>query len=488
VLRRRPVVQLLSASLLVLLLGTAADATWMRIETDKFVVYGDGSEETLRAFAGRLSTFDAVLRKFHPTTQTRTPATKVQVYVVSDSELRRIHPDAAFTTAGFYAANTEGVFAVALERNGLGGDDVLFHEYAHHFMRENFPAAHPAWFEEGWAEYFATTEIDGDKVRVGNFNPARVEAQRLGTQVSIDELLTANVAELGPHKSAVFYQRAWLLMHYMRSDPRRAEQLDEAIRAIAKGAEPVQAFEKATGKTTAELSAELSRYQSLPVLTLKTPAGSTPRMRVTALPASADPLLLDNLRLLLGLAGEDDQAFLEHVRSVAAHHRGDHLAETTRARAEFVLGDVKTGEAIMRRRLEAHPDDVDDLLLASFGQIMAGRRKPAERTERFRAARKHLAKAYARDKTDFRVLFAYAASRSVEPNYPNENDLNALLEARNLAPGVQETAFWAGVALAHKGRRDEAAKMLGPIVNNPHGGTLAERARAILAGQPDPGS
>ena len=465
-----------------LAIAAPAQAAWIKVETDKFVVYGEGGEKAVRDYATRLSTYDQLLRQFHPGTADRKPATKVQVFMVSGpAELRRVQPGMRKHTAGFYAAMNEGVFAIALKNaEGLGGDDVVFHEYAHHFMWENFPAAYPAWFVEGFAEYFMTMEIKPAEVRIGGYNQARAYGVLAERWVPLEELLTKTTWQTTSERVNAYYAQAWLLMHYMRSDPARAAQLNQATRAIAAGQDPVKAFEAATGKTLSELTVALRAYRQLQIITLKGKLPTPPAMTVTVLPKSADDLLLDNVRLILAPTGRVDGELLANVRRKAAKYPGDRLAETTLARAEFVMGDVATGEAIMTRRLAATPDDPEDLLLAGTGQLMAGMRDAPNRQARYRAARPLLIKAYQGAKTDFRALYAYALSRTVEPGFPNDNDVNALLEARHLAPSVMETSFTAGMALLSKGRRDEAAKLLAPVINNPHGGQAAARARQML--------
>jgi tetratricopeptide (TPR) repeat protein len=462
--------------------ASPANAAWIRVETDKFVVYGSGSEKSVREYATRLNTYDQVLRRFHPATLARKPATKVHVFMVPGAAaLRRVQPNARRYTAGFYAAMNEGVYAVALKNaEGLGGDDVLFHEYAHHFMWENFPAAYPAWFVEGFAEYFMTMEIKPAVIKVGGYNPARAYGVLAQTWVPLEELLGKTTWQTSNARVNAYYAQAWLLMHYMRSDPARAAQLNKATREIADGADPVKALEAATGLTLAQLTSALRGYRELQIISLTGNMPPPPSMTVTTLPRSADDLLLDNLRLILSPTGQVDAELLADVRRKAAKHPGDRLAETTLARAEFVMGDVAAGEAIMQRRLAAAPQDAEELLLAGTGQLMAGMRDAKSREDRYRAARPLLIKAYQLNDSDFRPLYAYALSRTVEPVFPNDNDLNALLEARRLAPSVMEMSMRAGVALLQKGRKDEAMRMLAPVLNNPHGGQAAARARELL--------
>jgi hypothetical protein len=457
-----------------------AQAAWVRVETDKFIVYGRGGERAVAAYATKLNTYDAVLRRFHPSTLERKPNTKVQVFMVGQrDELRHVRPGLNRMIAGFYSATNEGVYAMALRDGGLGEDDVMFHEYAHHFMLENFPAAYPAWFVEGWAEYFMTTEIKPDVIKVGGYNVGRVYGIFGETWIPLEDLLSKTSFQLREQKRDVYYSLSWLLMHYMRSDDARAHQLDAAIKDIAQGKDPVKSLEAATGQSIAELTKSLRKYQKLQILGLKNPGIPVP-MTVAELPKSADDLLLDNLRLILSQTGAVDADFLASVRRKAARHPGDAFAEQVLARAEFVMGDVAAGEAIMTRRLAASPTSYEDLLLAGTGQLIAGIRDPKAREARFRAARPIFAKTYAQNKTDFRPIYAYALARSIEPGFPTDNDMNALMEARHLAPAVQELSWRAGMALIQKGRREEAERVLAPVINNPHAGRAADRARELL--------
>ncbi|MEW5684583.1 MAG: hypothetical protein AB1942_06670 [Pseudomonadota bacterium] len=461
-------------------MASSAEARWLKAETDRFVVYGDGSEKAVRAFASKLTAFDTLLRVYNPAAKPASP-TKVQVFLLSGvSDLKRVRANLPKYTQGFYAATNEGIFAFAVDNGDMGQDDVLFHEYAHHFMLENFPTAYPAWFVEGWAEYFMTAEIKGATMTVGGYNPARAYGILSENWLPLEQVLSKTTFEIAPERRNVFYAQSWLLAHYMLSDAARAKQLDKAIKDISRGAAPIAAMEGATGASLKDLTAKLRAYRRLQTVEITLKEAPASEIRVSQLPPSADDLLLANQRLVMAALGDNDRGFLEDVRRKAARHPGDWLAERTLARAEFVLGDVAAGEAIMKRRLAASPDDREDLLLAGVGQIWAGARTPAEREMRYRAARPMLGKAFQLDKSDFRALTAYALSRTTEPAYPSENDVNVLLEARGLAPSVSETSVRAGVALARKGRRDEAERVLAVVLNNPHSGPAAAELRKLL--------
>jgi hypothetical protein len=471
---------------LAMLFAQPASARWVRVETDRFVLYSDSSEAVARESAGRLMTFDAVLRVFHPATLKRPPGTKLQVFLLaSQGDVRRVRPKLSSAVAGFYAPSDEGVIAVATRGGLVGKDDNLFHEYGHHFMYDNFPAAYPGWFVEGWAEYFSTADIRPEGVRVGGYNPGRVAAIGYFGWLPLEKVLTTAQSDLRGNDRFVYYAQAWFLTHYMSSDPGRAKQLDAAILAISKGEDPVKSFETATGHSIDELSRSVKKHTSLPVFLVKVQEPAPP-MSVTAMPPSADDLLLDKARLLLTSPGERNDAYLASIRKKAAKYPGDMLAEQVLAKAEFIYGDVSAGEAIMQRRL-AQGETFEDLLLASTGQVIAGLRRPDERLERFRAGRALVARAFKINADDYRVLYLYAYARSVEAGYPTDNDVSAWLRTYDLAPSVEISALRAGMVLLKKDRRAEAEPILKRVANNPHGGAAARVARNLLSsGLTDP--
>lgn len=472
-------------AVVIFLYPAAAQAAWIRAETERFIVYGDGRDKAARNLAERLTMFDTALRILNPSVLKKAPGRKLEVYLVADGrEMRRVDPRLGERIGGFYRAAPQATFAVV--RTGAGPmdvDDVLFHEYAHHFMLENFPSAYPGWFIEGWAEYFMTAEVTSKGIKVGGYNENRAYWLFAAPWLPLETVLSKAPFEIEPAKRHLYYGQAWLLMHYMRGDPARVDQINKAIRAIAAGEPSAKAMRDATGLTTLELTKALRGYRKLPMMMVTPPMAGPTQVTITPLPATAEAFLLDNLRLATASVAQPDAALLADIRTRAARYPGDRLAELTLARAEFNFGDTAAGEAIAQRRLKEAPEDVELLYLAGMGQILAAERAPDTHVERLRAARKLLGKAYALDQDDYRILLAYAYSRSAEPAYPTENDLNVLLEARALAPSVQMTSVWAGAALIKRDRRDQAVGMLSGVGNDPHGGRLAAQARALLAGK-----
>jgi hypothetical protein len=91
--------------------------------------------------------------------------------------------------------------------------------------------------------------------------------------------------------------------------------------------------------------------------------------------------------------------------------------------------------------------------------------------------------AYRLDDQDFRPLYAYVETRSIEPNYPSDRDVDASAAARDLAPAVHDISHQLGIMLLKQGRRDDAKVVLDPLINNPHAGARAVFYKALLEGK-----
>lgn len=119
---------------------------------------------------------------------------------------------------GFYDSREPAVYTHRLMNDGgVGGWGTMFHEIAHHFIRQNYKGC-PEWFNEGLASFLGEqTRIVNGKLTVGRPNPWRDQILRneieLDHRPNIKRLLSTSAEqfdewELGRHFArAVFY---WL--------------------------------------------------------------------------------------------------------------------------------------------------------------------------------------------------------------------------------------------------------------------------------------
>src|SRR5690606_36008226 len=143
---------------------------------------------TLRQYVQKLETFDRVLRIYRNLPMEEAPPRPLPIYLIGNHrQLVQVVPQAMDNMAGIYIAAEPDIFAVA--RRARRDDSTLLHEYAHHFMFQNFSFPYPAWFVEGFAEYYAATNITPNRVEVGLYDQNRVDWLLYGDWMAIEDVL-----------------------------------------------------------------------------------------------------------------------------------------------------------------------------------------------------------------------------------------------------------------------------------------------------------
>lgn len=474
---------LIVLAITLLAMASPARAEWLKGESEHFIVYGDTSERGMTRYVQKLERFDQVLRLYLPR-QSDFIAPRLPVYLVrSNADMREVWPDIPGSVGGFYARGEERIFAMASDDGE--GDSVLLHEYAHHYMFQNFTAPYPAWFVEGFAEYYGTADLTPNRVKIGLFSPGRMNSLTGGANAwgSMEALLSNRRTGRGRIADHAFYAQAWALTHYMLGTPERQAMLGAYLRDVAAGGDPVQSMQMATGRTPEGLQADVQSYLSgsiqsyQPQHEFKDSAVVVSRLS----PAESDSLWLD-LRLARFVAEERRAGNLVEARALAARYPGAVLPARTLAQAHLDMQQPAEAVTVLTSVIEAHPDDAQTLrLLAVSLMDEADAGEEANRASTYARARTLLAQAYQRDAEDYRIYLALARNRSGAPGYPNENDLETLLVARELAPQLPGVSIRAARALMRRGFNEQAIALLRPIANDPHGGSDLGPVHALLS-------
>jgi len=466
--------------------AAAQDGRWLRAETEGFIVYSAAPDRSTRALATELEVFDALLRRMTDAPAERSP-TKLEVFLYSESEFRETFPRARDSIAGFYTARVDQIAAFAIYRDGgFSGQDILFHEYAHHFMFQHFANAYPAWYVEGFAEFMSTAQLGTERIVLGRSNEGRFYALRNESWMSIERMITVSPHELDSREATLFYAQSWLMTHYLVLTPGKMAQFQAYVRALRLGEEPVAAFQTGFGVTPAAFLSELRRYyRSSPnALALNRPAQvDLSGSRITRLPASADALLPLYARIRLGVDEADESAVLTRVRTLT-EGRTDRFSALTRGYAEARFGETAQARAVLAPLLASDPDDVEALHLTGLSYLNEADEADGEQQSALRGqARRHFGRAYQRNANHVPSLYRYAQSfqGTMMDDAAMENYLNVLMLANQLAPQIDEISINASYALMARGRYAEAIPMLRAVAFDPHGGSSAETARDMLA-------
>lgn len=466
---------------LISLVAGPAHADWRKAETRHFVVYSDGSERDLRDYAVELERIDQLMRAYFAAPEAE-DAPRLPVYLVGGRrEFREVEPGLPETALGVYSANFRDIRAVVIRTLG---DEILRHEYGHHFMYSNFPGAYPAWFREGFAEFFMTATVDAEgRATVGRGSPMRIQTLNNVRWLPVEQVLTGRFDHGSRTQRGAFYAQSWLLMHWVLTDADRRRRMDAYLGDTARGVAVDTALQTHFGMDAEQLDRALKTYfHAGPRYAEMTLEAASPPVTVAALPASADDVLLLEVNARNGGPADLGPDLLARGRAAVAKYPGDVMALRTLARIEVLWGDPDAAARIVQPLLHADPADVDLLLLMAETRLAAGDKlnDPAAREGLYAQARAFLARAYQAAPGEHRVYQSLAYSRRFAPDYPNDNDVELWRRAVAIAPQVASNRPVAAEAMLEHGLVDEAERVIQPIANDPHGDDLSPRVRRIL--------
>ena len=478
-----------------LVFATAAHATWYEATSSHFVVYSQGSAQEAQDFAGKLERYRFVLTRIRPIPQGR-PEARLRVFLLLDQNAV-IRMAGGASVAGYYVddaralmlvgtrralSNLTDVRSVSDEGPELDPQDVLFHEYFHHFTFQYFPAAYPVWYSEGSAEFWGTTAIlPGDVVEVGR--PADYRASTLrGGWLPLERLLTAhNYGELhGGEEVSRLYAEGWLLVRYIFDHPQRQHQIQEYLRLINNGV----SFDAAAHQAIPDLDAfntELYNYAGqnrfnivrLPFRTI-----DVGPITVRTLRPAEQALIEDEVRLSQGYSQHEATDFANHIREVASHYPDDPFAIRMVMETQYLAGNTQAALAAADHLLAIEPNNAR--ALATKGLIQVAGLAAAHNVDAaaWRAARQFLIRAVNAAPNDPVVLENYYRSFVMQGVLPPDDAQSALYTAMELAPSDGELRYELARDFENRHMISDAIAIIRPKAYQvPHRGNESEGER-----------
>ncbi|MBC2777366.1 tetratricopeptide repeat protein [Parasphingopyxis marina] len=402
---------------------------------------------------------------------------KVRIYIVENDAAVRRYFDAPSGVAGFYRGAVDGAIAVTPMRdvgsgyNRMTTTNILFHEYAHHFMLQYFPTAYPAWYIEGFAEYFATVEfLEDGSVRLGSPPEFRASSLRYGTWIRADRMLS-NESE----NDHMTYAEGWLLVHLAANNAEVGAALSDYLNRLVRGETGREAYENSFGQSRRTVNRMMQRYLS--------------RNRFSVSSYLLDPLPEDAVSITpmsdeeaaIALLAPRQPGHLEAaVRRAVEYYPNNPQAHVELARDIFHEGDFDGALARVEHALAIDPDNIDANILKGDILIVMARATENPEDPRWEESRTFIARANNAAPNNPSALASYFAS------FPDRNErpaiaVAALERAFNLVPQNDDIRFLLATEYVEQGRLDDAVRIATPLAQNPHGTGYTEPAQAILA-------
>ena len=341
--------------------ATPARAEWRRAVSTHFTVYSEGSPAELRAAAERLERFDGLLRRLSPVPPRESPVKLIVYMPMTRDAIASLLGFAA--AAGVYMPRAAGPFMVAPRADvsrSFDADVVLFHEYTHHFMLQNFSTVYPPWFVEGYAELLSTTRFGRDgSITIGSFAHHRSRELTLPPP-PLATLLFETARNMRGIDRVGYYANAWFLTHYLILSDARPGQLGRYIALIGDGRTPQQAAEQAFGGLQS-LQRDFLRYRRagrIPTVTLRFDQGpAVGPIAIETLSSGEESLLWQQVQYRRGVEGDDVAPFARRVRARAAEAPNDPAAMQLLADTEFLAKDYAAARRAVDALLVLRPDE-----------------------------------------------------------------------------------------------------------------------------------
>jgi hypothetical protein len=147
----------------------AGEPQWVEVRSPNFSVATDAGEKRGREVAMRFEQMRAVFGDLMTKVKVTLPVPLQIVAFRNTKEMRQVAPlwnGKPTQVAGLFQGGSDRSF-IMLDMSAENPWAVVFHEYAHQLMNGNLQAQTDPWFEEGFAEYFSSIEVDGKEARVG---------------------------------------------------------------------------------------------------------------------------------------------------------------------------------------------------------------------------------------------------------------------------------------------------------------------------------
>jgi Flp pilus assembly protein TadD len=244
------------------------ESQWVEVKSPNFSVMTDGGEKRGRAVAVRFEQMRAVFGSLLLKASVNLAVPLQIVAFRNTKELRQFAPlwnGKPVQVAGLFQGTTDRSF-ILLDLSVDNPWEVMFHEYAHQLMNSNLSAQTAPWFEEGFAEYFRTIEVDEKEARVGKVPDDTYRVlQQTGLAKTADlfrvQQNSGTYNENGDRRTG-FYAQSSIVVHYLYDHnlvPMLGAYFDLTLRQKV-GVE--DAIQRSFGMSAAQFDQEIRNYVS----------------------------------------------------------------------------------------------------------------------------------------------------------------------------------------------------------------------------------
>jgi tetratricopeptide (TPR) repeat protein len=192
---------------------------WIRINTGHFSVVTDADEKRGREVVVRFEQMRSALGQLLARSRVNMPEPVDIIAVRSDEEYAKIAPlrqGQIIAEPSFFIPGEDSVYFVL----NLSKDDswrAISADLAQFCLNYNYPPTQP-WFDAGFAQYFASIQLDDRQGQIGGDPASFSELLNATAWLPIPDLFKTHPdvsAGQASSRHTLFYAQSWIVMHYL---------------------------------------------------------------------------------------------------------------------------------------------------------------------------------------------------------------------------------------------------------------------------------
>ena len=265
-------------------ISQASDHDWLRVSSDHFTVLTDAGEKRGHEVAARFEQMRAAFGELLMRRKLRMAKPLAIIALRSDkdyAQLAPLHNGQPISSPAFFLSGEDRIYIV-LDLFEPESWRAIEHPFAHYLLNYNYPPTQ-AWFDEGFAEYFASLHLTAKQAELGADPELRPtyetdlvgntkEKKGLNSLTEIlnnpvwlawpDLLKMTNRVEKGQEgtHNTLFYAQSWILVHYLVNRHKLDQTGAYFDRVQNQKLAPEEAFRQAFGMSFADLDREVKDY------------------------------------------------------------------------------------------------------------------------------------------------------------------------------------------------------------------------------------
>jgi tetratricopeptide (TPR) repeat protein len=446
-------------------------------ESENFIVYMDDRPNDVRRLSERLERFNYVMRTLQNVAADPSPV-KLRVFVVRST--RRVQSlldgRAGENTTGIYIPTTRGPYTIVPERTqnrgrfSIRSEEILFHEYAHHFMLQYYPANYPGWYVEGFAEFWSMIRLrPNNRVELGRPASGRAPDLHLSPWIRTSDILQ-NEAPL----SSMLYAQAWLLTHYAFFDRDTGALLRRYLNRMQEGATAPAAYVTTFGLSGVDYDDVLQDYRDGRMSGMAFDLPNTPDFPVTLTEISDEEA---EIALLYPRATKEGLLAAEEL---VRRYPDNPQAHVELARFRIEDGNIPGALEAADHALALSPEHLEAHLYKGIALTEAAMDSADDDDPRWAEARDHIARANRADPDNALALYSFYRAYPNDGQRPEIVD-QALEVAYSSVPQSPEVRSAMVNEMINQERYDIALQIIVPLLTAQHGAGADPNAEAMLA-------